>query len=148
MDKRYDCMSHAKIKIMYHVVLATKYRKRCLLHIEDRVYESCRRASEMAPFEILDAGIDDGNHIHLLIRIRKQDLTIGRVVSLIKSVTTRDMWERYPFYLKSSYGCGGKKKLWSNGYFAETVGHGERSVSRYIYDQADGNPCLAKKDSC
>lgn len=75
----FDNLSHAKIRLMYHIVLATKYRRPCLTGMEHVIEDGFRRASEGYKFEIVDIVIDMGDHAHLLIRVRNPRLSIDRL---------------------------------------------------------------------
>lgn len=134
-NERYDGLSHAKLRLLYHVVLATKYRRRCLAGIERELADAVVASAEGMDFEVVDVGIDNGDHAHLLVRVRKADVGIGRVVRRVKSVTTKRMWDACAGELRRHY-WGKGRKLWSNGYFAATVGNDVQTVSGYIQRQA------------
>ena len=130
----FDGLSHAKTRLMFHIVLATKYRRRCLRGLEQSVSNACMRCADMSDFDIIDLAVDNGDHIHLLIRLRKPNVSVGQVVRRLKLYTTVSMWDMHADDLRLWY-SGKKRKLWSNGYFASTVGHDERNVSKYIANQ-------------
>ena len=136
MDTRFDQLSHAKIRLIYHVVLATKYRKPVLCNIEEYVYEACRECERVSDFRILTMGIDNGDHIHLLIQVCKSELSIASVIRRIKQYTLKVLYSgEYTCDVLKSFYYGGKRKLWSNGYFVASVGNNVDVVRSYIDNQ-------------
>lgn len=135
-EEKYDGLSHAKLRLIYHVVLATKYRRSAIKGLERVLEKSFERACEGQKFTLLDIGIDQGNHVHLLIKVRDPRVGIGWIVGRLKQFSTYDLYETHQKHLRSFY-LGRKKKLWSNGYFVATVGHDETTVSQYIQVQAN-----------
>lgn len=137
MDTRFDNLSHAKVRLLYHIVLATKYRRDCLLGIEDEVRLAIVACAARSDFDIVEVAIDEGDHMHLLVRVRKPDISVGRVVRRIKQDTTRALWQNpeTQVVLERFY-WGKRHKLWSNGYFAATTGNDLEIVRGYIRNQA------------
>ncbi len=78
----------------------------------------------------------DKDHIHMLVSI-PPTMTVGKAVGLIKQNTARDLKQKFPF-LKEVY--WGTEAIWSEGYFASTVGISDKIIKRYIENQG-------KKDS-
>ena len=133
--EKYDGLSHAKLRLIYHVVLATKYRRPCLAGLERELEGAVYASQKGKDFEVMDVGVDAGDHMHLLVRVRKPDVSIGQVVRRVKAMTTRLLWESSADALLKFY-WGRKRKLWSSGYFAATVGNDVETVSGYIVRQA------------
>jgi putative transposase len=73
----------------------------------------------------------DEDHIHLLISIPPQK-SVGDVVRLIKTNTSRKLKEQFPFLKQVYWGTDG---IWSDGYFVSTVGADEATIKRYIEQQ-------------
>jgi putative transposase len=71
----------------------------------------------------------DMDHVHIAIQIPPQR-SVGRAVGILKSLSARMMFKRFP-YLKRKLWAG---ELWSDGYFARTMGEGVTAamVKRYI----------------
>lgn len=134
-EEKYDSLSHAKLRLTYHIVLATKHRRPVIKGLERELEKSFERACEGQKFTILDVGVDQGNHVHLLVRVRNPRIGIGWIVGRLKRFSTHDVYETHEEQLQRFY-RGRKKKLWSNGYFAATAGHDETTVSKYIQAQA------------
>lgn len=137
-DKEFDRLSHAKLSVHYHVVLATKYRRKCLLGLEEALYGFVREAFDGMQVTVLDVGSEDGDHVHVLLRVRDSRLSIGRIVQVLKSKTTVLMWKEFPEKLGEVYWKARWKghMLWSSGYFAASVGNEVSTVKRYIQKQA------------
>ena len=78
--------------------------------------------------KFLEVGTDK-DHVHFLVQsIPKYSVT--KLVTLIKSLTAREIFHRCPEVKKQLWGG----EFWSDGYFASTVGkHGDEAViSKYV----------------
>ncbi len=127
--------SHSVFDCRYHLVWTTKYRKRVLLNEQERV--DCEGVLRRAAREYgmgIEALEVDVDHVHTYIQIPPQR-SVGRAVGILKSVSARFMFKRYP-YLKRKLWAG---ELWGDGYFARTVGDGVTAamVKLYIEQHAD-----------
>lgn len=130
----YKPKASAKVRTRYHIVLVTKYRKRALEGIEKDVLDSIRVAERRSRFTIHRINTGDGNHVHMLVSI-PPDMTISGTVSRIKQLTTHELWAKHSTHLKNYY-WEKHHKLWSAGYYCETVGRNSESiVERYIDNQ-------------
>ena len=138
MDNRFDNLSHAKVRLLYHVVLATKYRRKSLLGIEDLARRAVLASAARSDFDVVEAAIDEGDHMHLLVRVRKPDVSVGQIVRRIKQDTTRALWDDpAPAAQLRRFYWGRRRTLWSNGYFAATAGNDPEIVRNYIRNQAN-----------
>ena len=69
----------------------------------------------------------DENHIHYMLEL-ETNISISKVVNLIKSYTTYHIWEKYSNYLS--------KHFWSDGYFVSSIGEvSEEILHKYIENQ-------------
>jgi putative transposase len=59
-------------------------------------------------------------------------MRVGQAVAIIKQNTARELKQKFPF-LKQVY--WGTEAVWSEGYFASTVGANESIIKRYIENQ-------------
>lgn len=133
-SNEYKPKASAKVRTRYHIVLVTKYRKRALEGIETDVLESIRNTERRSRFTIHRINTGDGNHVHMLVSI-PPDETISGTVSRIKQLTTHELWGKHPDHLRRYY-WGKRHKLWSAGYYCETVGRNSESIiERYIDEQ-------------
>jgi len=123
-----------KVVLRYHIVLVTRYRKPVLGGIADDVYAAMDYVAGRSSFKILSMGIEDGNHIHLVVRMSAQ-YSVAAMVNRIKAMTLKYLWDRQEEYL-SHYYRGDKKKLWSGGYWASTIGDVSlEKVLKYVKKQ-------------
>ena len=122
--------SHSVFDCRYHLIWSVKYRKRALPHEHERIEceNLLRRAAKEYGMEIETMEVET-DHVHLYIQIPPQR-SVGRAVGILKSVSARAMFKRFP-YLRKKLWAG---ELWSGGYFARTVGEGVTGdmVRRYI----------------
>jgi putative transposase len=130
---QYSRQSHAVYHTRYHLVFATKYRR--------KVFAKPGMAGYMIvimktipwrhpEIEVLEVNTDK-DHIHLLVSIAPK-MAIAEAVRLIKSNTARMMVKKFP-YIKQVY--NGEMNLWSIGYFVSTVGANEKTIQAYIEHQ-------------
>lgn len=75
---------------------------------------------------------DDKNHVHLLVSFHPK-YNIGQIVRIFKSITARQVFLEHPSLKKQLWGG----ELWSDGYYAATVGTGGNwaVVERYVKNQ-------------
>ncbi len=127
--------SHCVYDIHYHLVIVMKYRRKILVSQEYITYLSdlVREISERYEFEIEELG-SDGDHVHILISAPPR-YSPSRVMQILKSITGRKMFERFPEIRKQLWGG----ELWSDGGFVGTIGKtlGLENMKRYIKRQGD-----------
>lgn len=73
----------------------------------------------------------DVDHVHILISIPPK-MSVGQVVRILKSNSSRDLKRKFPFLKKVYWGTDG---VWSDGYFVSTVGVNEAIIRSYIEHQ-------------
>lgn len=133
MNQEYKSTAHAKTSLRYHLIFSTKYRRKALTGINDRVLEAFRYAEANSNVRIIEMNTDQ-DHIHLLITF-KPALSIEQVVRRLKQLTTHYLWEHEPEHLREHY-WGTKKRLWTGGYFCATIGEvSESKLVDYIKTQ-------------
>ena len=81
--------------------------------------------------KFLEIGTDK-DHVHFLVQSVPM-YSVKKVVQMIKSLTAREIFRRCPHVKKMLWGG----ELWSDGYFASTVGkHGDEAmISKYVKGQ-------------
>ena len=123
---------HCAYQTHYHLVFPLKYRKALLS--EEVVKELSKLANEIGErYEIDFEQIGcDKDHVHVLCSFHPK-YSIEEVVRKFKSITARELFKRFVWLKKELWGGG----LWSDGYYAATVGErGNWSVvEKYIRDQ-------------
>jgi putative transposase len=127
--------SHSVFECQYHLVWATKYRKRVMTLPHEREYceKVLRRAAEEYGFKIKVMEVDE-DHVHLYIEIPPQ-CSVGTAVRILKSVSARMMFKRFTYFKKKIW----SGKMWGASYFARTIGEGVTAamVRRYIEIHAE-----------
>lgn len=81
--------------------------------------------------KFLEIGTDK-DHVHLLIQ-SVPTYSVTKIVTIIKNITAREIFKRYPHVKKILWGG----EFWTDGYFASTVGkHGdENMIGKYVKNQ-------------
>lgn len=124
----------AKQNLNYHIVLVSKYRNRCFSGIEKSVLEAFREAEKKSSFTIKKIAVENGDHVHLVIRTTGT-YALSKTVSRIKTLTAHYLWSKHPDHLKKHY-WSGQKKLWGGGYYAATLGDVSMDqVEKYLQKQ-------------
>ena len=124
--------SHNVTVLLYHIVLPAKYRRVVFDKEVDAVLkETCLAVSERYQVKFLEIGTDQ-DHVHFLVQ-SVPTYSVTRVVTIIKSLTAREIFKRCPQVKKQLWGG----ELWTDGYFASTVGkHGdEQMIGQYVKKQ-------------
>ncbi len=126
--------SHCVYKIRYHMVTAIKYRKALLNpKVEDCIKETMKGVSERYDIAIDEVGFDQ-NHIHIFCGA-KPSLSPMQILTIIKSITARKVFEKFP-KLKKDELWGGE--FWSDGKYIGTIGEAanKETIRRYIQNQS------------
>lgn len=137
----YRRFSHCTFHCNYHIILATKYRRKIFnegifAYFDDILNEIRKHYPQIIFLEVNQ----DKDHIHFLISI-PPTISVGKVVGIIKSNTAKGLKQKFPF-LKEVY--WGTESIWSSGYFVSTVGVDEKIVRQYIQQQGEDDSGQAK----
>ena len=124
--------AHCAWQIHYHIVFPVKYRKALL---DEKVCKAIREiATEIElryeiAFEELGADI---NHIHILCSFHPK-LSGGDLVRIFKSITTKELFKRFPELRKELWGG----EFWADGYYLATISNrgNWKTVEQYIKNQ-------------
>lgn len=121
-----------KFRLLYHVILVTKYRKKLLLTYGDKVKEIIYRLFEDYKFSIECMEVDK-DHIHILIS-SSPIYSPKFIVSIIKQITTYNLYKLYDDQLHKEYYRN--NVFWSKGYFINSIGNAsEGTIRNYINNQ-------------
>ena len=114
--------SHNVTALIYHLVFPAKYRRAVFGSSVDEV---------MKEVKFLEIGTDK-DHVHFLVQ-SFPTYSVTRIVTLLKSLTAREIFKRCPQVKKKLWGG----EFWTDGYFASTVGkHGdEHMIGKYVKNQ-------------
>ena len=132
---RWKTKNRHKFLLQYHVIFVCKYRKKLFLskNISDDIknlsYDICKRHNII----IIKYVDTDKDHIHYMIEL-EPNVSISKIISLIKSYTTYHIWKKYSKYLSKFFWK--EKTFWSDGYFVSTIGNvSEETLHNYIESQ-------------
>ncbi|MDP3641053.1 MAG: IS200/IS605 family transposase [Alphaproteobacteria bacterium] len=129
---KYIHKSHNVRVLMYHLVFPAKYRRVVFDRaVEEVLKDVCLELEKRYQAHFLEIGTDK-DHVHFLVQ-SVPTYSVTKLVTLIKSITAREIFRRCPQVKKELWGG----EFWTDGYFASTVGkHGDESkIARYIKAQ-------------
>ena len=108
---------------MYQLVFSAKYRRVVFDGaVEEVLKEVCLEIEKRFQAHFLEIGTDK-DHVHFLVQ-SVPTYSVTKMVTLIKSITAREILRRRPQVKKQLWGG----EFWTDGYFASTVGkHGDDS---------------------
>jgi len=124
--------SHNVSVLMYHIVFPAKYRRAIFDNqVDDELKEVCLEIELRYEIKFLEIGTDK-DHVHFLIQ-SVPTYSVTKLVTMIKSLTAREIFKRCPEVKKKLWGG----ELWSDGYFASTVGKygNEDMITNYVKNQ-------------
>lgn len=131
---RWNTKNRHKFLLQYHVIFVCKYRKKLFLskNISDDIknlsYDICKRHNIIIKYVETDK-----DHIHYMIEL-EPNVSISKIISLIKSYTTYHIWKKYSQYLSRYFWK--ERTFWSDGYFVSTIGNvSEERLHTYIENQ-------------
>ena len=118
--------------LLYHFVCPCKYRRAVVTEeVESVLKAACFGIASRYEIQFLEIG-SDLDHVHLLVQ-SVPSLSPTRIVTIIKSITAREIFSRVPSVKKQLWGGA----FWSSGYFVNTVGRHstENTVRNYVAKQ-------------
>ncbi len=120
------------LHLMYHLVFPAKYRRVVFDPSVDQVLrEVCLEIEKRYQIKFLEIGTDE-DHTHFLVQ-SVPTYSVTRIVTIIKSVTARQIFRLCPQVKKQLWGG----EFWTDGYFTSTIGkHGnDNMIGRYVKNQ-------------
>jgi len=117
---------------MYHLVFPAKYRRAVIDdQVDDELKAICLEIENRYQVKFLEIGTEK-DHVHFLVQ-SVPTYSVTKLVTLIKSLTAREIFRRCPHVKKMLWGG----EFWSDGYFASTVGkHGDETmIGSYVKGQ-------------
>ena len=131
--KNYTTNAHSKHKLLIHIVFVTKYRKKILGKLTNPIKSAILQVCHERKCSLI-AYEHDNDHIHILVEYPPKH-NISFLVKLFKQRTTYDSWQYDEKYMRTNY-WNGRHILWSNGYFACSVGDANtETIKKYIENQ-------------
>jgi len=113
-------------------VFPAKYRRAVFDKEVDMVLrDACLEIEKRYQVKFLEIGVDE-DHVHFLVQVIPR-YSVTRLVTIIKSLTAREVFKRCPRVKKQLWGG----EFWTDGYYAGTVGrHGnELVIGEYVKNQ-------------
>jgi putative transposase len=122
-------LNHSTYEHQYHIVWATKYRRKILkpyvlVELKKILYATVKKYPTLW---IKSLNVDE-DHIHLQIEI-PPNIAVSDAVGKLKSASSRYLRSKFKFireiYIE-------KDGIWSVGYFSSTIGLNEIKIKKYI----------------
>jgi REP element-mobilizing transposase RayT len=132
MKSEHIYKSHNKTLLLYHLVFPAKYRKKVFDEIVDiTLKEICEEISCRYEINFIEIGNDE-DHVHFLVQ-SVPILSLTKIVTIIKSITAREIFKRHPEIKKELWGGS----LWTSGFYENTVGQyaNEEIIRKYVKNQ-------------
>ncbi|MBM7072834.1 IS200/IS605 family transposase [Shewanella sp. 202IG2-18] len=122
--------SHNVTILLYHLVYPAKYRRAVFDDTVDKEIKNiCLDIESRYQIKFLEEIGTDKDQVHFLVQ-SVPTYSVTKLVTMIKSLTAREVFSRCPSVKKQLWGG----ELWTDGYFASTVGkHGdEQMIANYV----------------
>lgn len=134
MSDEHIAKSHNRTLLLFHLVFPAKYRRKVFTpDVAETLKEICV-GIEACNYGIrfVEIGMEE-DHVHMLVQ-SIPTVSVTRMVTIIKSITAREIFKQYP-RIKKEILWGGN--LWTSGYYANTVGmYASRdTIEKYIRNQ-------------
>ena len=100
--------------MQYHLILVCKYRKK-LLSL-NWVSEDIKNLSKiiLEKYDVVIKYMEtDKDHIHYMLELNP-DMSVSKVIKLLKSYTTFHMWKKYYNFLNKHFWK--EKTFWTDGF--------------------------------
>lgn len=122
-----------KYLLQYHIIFVCKYRKKLLTKtVKDDIILLSKEICDKHLVDIIEVNTNL-DHIHYILDI-SPNISISKIIALIKQYTTFHIWGKHPKYLYKHFWK--EKTFWSDGYFACSVGNVSRkTLEKYIQNQ-------------
>ncbi len=132
MELKCNKNCHSMYRLEYHLVLVTKYRKKCITPDMLRfLKEESTRILALSGTELLEIN-GEADHIHLLISAPPQ-ICLSNVINALKSSTSRLVRKKYAGHLSQFYW---KPYFWNRSYLIlSSRGAPIEVIKKYIQDQ-------------
>ena len=133
MRDEHVAKSHNRTLLLYHFVFPSKYRRSVFIpEVEETLRCVCLEIEKRYEIRFVEIGMEE-DHVHLLVQ-GVPTMPVTRIVTIIKSITERDIFKAHP-RIKKDVLWGGN--LWTSGYYANTVGMyaSKDTIKMYIQNQ-------------
>ncbi|MCG8512808.1 MAG: IS200/IS605 family transposase [Halanaerobiales bacterium] len=125
---------HAVFSLMYHLVVVTKYRKKCIRgKMLNELEEICQRLLADKGCNLIEFN-GEIDQIHLLIETPPQ-VQLSLLVNSLKTVTSRLIRKKHSEYLQNFYS---KPEFWAKSYcIISTGGASLEMIKEYLQIQGE-----------
>lgn len=132
MNKPLKSHYHCVYKLTYHLVLVTKYRKKCLTgEMLDRLKAIVANLCQKWEIELLEFN-GESDHVHLLLAMHP-NIMPSKFVNNLKTVTSRLLRKEFSNHLDEYYW---QPVLWTRAYCLLTTGGATiETIRKYIENQ-------------
>ena len=110
--------SHCVYALNYHLILVTKYRRKCLTDAMLRVVEAVARARCESRGGVLVEVNGEADHVHMLLSL-PPTVALSEFVNTLKTGAARSLRQAFRSELAAVYS---KPALWSRSYCVISVG--------------------------
>ncbi|MGE4269487.1 MAG: IS200/IS605 family transposase [Acidithiobacillus sp.] len=132
--QKLSILHHCVYNLTYHLVLVTKYRRRCMTGaMLDRLEAICRSTALKWECEVLEFN-GEADHVQLLLALTPKVLP-SAFVNNLKTVTSRLLRKEFSEHLKKYYWS--KPVFWSRSYCILTVDGAPLSVLKQYIEQQE-----------
>lgn len=123
---------HCVYRLNYHLVLVTKYRRKCFnIEILERLEVIFKEQCSKWDVEVVEFG-GEGDHIHLMLDMHP-NIEPAKLINSLKTVSSRLIRKEFSEHMKAYYW---KPVLWSRAYCLITAGGAPLGVlKQYIQNQ-------------
>ena len=129
MKRRHHCV----YALNYHLVLVTKYRRKCLTaEMLDVIEALARERCAVRDAEVLECN-GESDHVHLLVSLPPH-VALSEFVNALKTNTARVLRRDFSKDLQRWYS---EAVLWSRSYCAISVGGAPLEVLKRYIEQQD-----------
>lgn len=130
INKDVHSLSHTKWNCKYHVVFATKYRRKVFYNEKKlEIGKILRELCNWKGVNIIEAEVCP-DHIHMLIEIPPK-MSVSWFMGFLKGKSSLMIYERWG-NLKYKYRG---REFWCRGYYVDTVGKNTSAIAEYIKNQ-------------
>jgi putative transposase len=126
--------AQSRYQIGYHMVWGVKYHKHLLnkgmkKYLVEKIKDVCKAYG----YDFYCIGLAT-NHVHFFVGAAPK-IAPARIVQVVKSITAKEMFVKYPQVKKQLWGG----EFWKDGYYVGTVGEGqtEAIIMNYLEKQED-----------
>ena len=133
-EQALNTLYHSVYNIHYHLVLVTKYRRRCITpEVASYLEAQYKRLLESWDCELLECN-GEPDHLHLLISANPK-IQPSKMVNSLKTATSRLVRKQFAEHIKHFY-C--KPVFYSRSYCLVSCGGAPLKIIRQYLEQQEG----------